>query len=159
MRVIYEIIDGSACPLLSALFQDSGGGTTTMGQAAVRIGKDNLIVNPGGSVTLNGNAFSGTAHLKGGTVSSSGGNASISTKEYGINIINQGGYLDIAAGTTAEGVNRDEVMPSGILVTGGSESLRVSDGILGTGFGANKFGAKTKIDKLKDSILQKYNLT
>ena len=155
---------------VNALFNQSNPGTTVMGQIGLLIGKDQdrLLVSPGGSVNLDGSHLGNgqTAKLKEGTVSVSGGNASISTKEYGINIINRGDYLDIGIGTTSEGVYRDEVMPSGVIgqTASGNHNLSaddfmVHDGIFGTNFASNKFGAKTKIDKMIDKIKEKYELT
>lgn len=151
---------------VNSLFNGWGnGGATVMGQIGVRLGNDTLLVNPGGGTSLNGSGFNGTAKLKEGTVSHSGGTTTISTKEYEITIFDRGGYLDIGINTTAEGVNRDEVMPSGIIGQTASGNVDLSvpnflvhDGIFGTGFASNKFGAKTKIDKLKDKIRDKYDL-
>ena len=72
--------------------------------------------------------------------------------------------LDIDIKTTSEGINRDEVMPGGIIgqTASGNGSLSVGDfivhdGIFGTNVASNRYGAKTKTDKLKDKIKEKYN--
>ena len=152
---------------VNSLFQPYGDGSaTTMGQIGVRIGGDNLLVNAHGGATLNGSNFNGTAKLKNGTVARSGSTTTISTKEYSIAIYDRGSYLDIGIQTTAQGVNRDEVMPGGVIgqTASGRRSLSISqflvhDGIFGTNVASNKFGAKTKIDKLKDKVKEKFNLS
>lgn len=173
----FQGIPGNVFNLLSdariqvnALFSRYSDYATVMAQIGVLIGKnrDHVLVNPGGGVSVNGQGLSSgqTAKLKEGTVSLSGDTATISTKEYSMAIYNRGGYLDIGIATTSEGVNRDEVMPNGVIGQTASGHLNqsygsflVHDGIFGTNVASNVFGAKTKIDKLKDSIMEKYNLT
>lgn len=152
---------------VNALFNGLGNSYyTVMGQIGIRLGKDQLLVNSGGGVNINGSILEGSANLKEGSVLASGGNVSISTKEYSINILNKGSYLDVDIKTTSEGVNRDEVMPTGVIGQTASGNLDltignfiVNDGIFGTNFVSNRFGAKTKVDKLKDKIKEKYDLT
>lgn len=173
----FQGIPGNVFNLLSdakiqvnALFNRYSNNATVMGQIGIMIGnnKDKVLVSPGRSVSLNGsNLGSGqTVKLKEGTISVNGDVTTISTKEYSINIYNRGGYLDIGIGTTPEGVNRDEVMPNGVIGQTASGKLDLSigsflvhDGIFGTSVASNVFGAKTKADKLKDNIKEKFALT
>ena len=153
---------------VNALFNPWGNGATAMGQIGIRLGKDNLLVNPGRSTSLNGSALGQgqSVKLKEGTISVNGNVTSISTKEYSINVYNGGNHLDIGITTTAEGVNRDGVMPGGVIGQTASGGLNLSvgdflvyDGIFGTGCKSNKFGSKTNADILKDKIKEKYSIS
>ena len=164
---IFNLLSDSKIQV-NSLFNDGGHGGTTIGQIGILIGNDRLLANPGELPNLNGNILGAgqTVRLKDGTVSVSdnGSTTNISTKEYSIDIYTAGGFINIR--TTSEGINRDEVMPDGVIGQTASgnldlsiDSFLVHDGIFGTNVASNKFEAKTKTDKLKDQTKEKYNLT
>lgn len=163
---IFNLLSDAKIQVNSLFSSWKDSGSTIMEQIGVLIGKDKLLVSRSGHPNLNGNSLGSgqSVELKNGAVTVSGNTVSISTKEYLINIFDRGVCLDIDIKTTSEGINRDEVMPGGIIgqTASGNGSLSVGafivhDGIFGTNVASNRYGAKTKTDKLKDKIKEKYN--
>ncbi len=78
-------------------------------------------------------------------------------------LVSPGGSISLNGSGLGAG---QTVMPSGVIgqTASGNRNLSVGDfivnyGIFGTNCVSNRFGAKTKIDKLKDKIKEKYNFT
>lgn len=99
--------------------QDAGDGTTVIKSTNMRLGEDKASFDSDGSVTINGELLEledgdSTTLDDGSVITRSGDDYTVSTDEYNISIANDGTSQDLDCNTTADGVESDEVAPTGL---------------------------------------------